>query len=82
MPTAVYIEAGTRRVFACSVDFPGWCRSAKDEAAALEALAAYANRYAPVAERAGVRFPHRRARFEVVERDGLRAQDRAPTSPA
>jgi hypothetical protein len=48
----VYIESGNKRVFACAFDWPGWCRSAKDEAGALDALAAYASRYAPVARRA------------------------------
>ena len=37
----VAIEAGTKRVFATAVDWPGWSRSAKTEEAALEALAAY-----------------------------------------
>jgi hypothetical protein len=55
-PTAVYLEVGTKRVFACSVDWPGWCRSGKDEAAALAALAGYAPRYAVVADLAGKRF--------------------------
>ena len=67
----VYVEAGDKKVFACSIDFPGWCRSAKTEELALEALAAYAPRYAEVAERAKAAFPARaRAgeRFEVVER--------------
>jgi hypothetical protein len=42
----VYVEKGKRRVFAAAVDWPGWCRSGKDEHAALEALEAYAPRYA------------------------------------
>jgi hypothetical protein len=67
MPTEVYVETGTKKVFVCSVAFPGWCRSGKDEESALAALAAYADRYAPVAERAGVRFA-RRPTFDVVER--------------
>ena len=37
-PIAVYLELGAKKVFACSVDFPGWCRSGKDEQLALEAL--------------------------------------------
>jgi hypothetical protein len=53
----VYLEVGSKKVFACSYDWPGWCRSGKDEDAALAALAAYAARYRPVAERAGLRFP-------------------------
>jgi len=63
----VYIEAGRKRVFACAVDWPGWCRSGTDEAAALEALAAYASRYALVAQAASVVFPSK-PQFDVVER--------------
>ena len=50
---AVALEVGTRRVFACALDWPGWCRAGKTEDAAVEALVAYAPRYAPVAEAAG-----------------------------
>lgn len=67
--TDVYIEAGNKRVFACALDWPGWCRSAKDEAAALEALATYASRYAPAARRAKQSFdPKQAVSFRVVER--------------
>lgn len=55
--TAVGLEVGTKRVFAWAFDWPGWCRSGKDEELALEALATYVPRYAVVAERAGLRFP-------------------------
>ncbi len=69
MTTPVYLEVGSKRVFACSLDWPGWCRSGKTDEAALEALAAYAPRYAPVAAEAGKRFPKNAATsFEVVER--------------
>jgi hypothetical protein len=64
----VYFEAGKTRVFACSLAWPGWCRRAKTEELALEALVEYAPRYAPVAKRAGVRFPAAVPTFEVVER--------------
>jgi hypothetical protein len=67
----VYIEVGDKKVFACSIDFPGWCRSSRTEEQALEALAAYAPRYAEVAERAKAAFPAPAKvgeRFEVVER--------------
>jgi len=64
----VYLEAGTTRVFACSLDWPGWCRRAKTDEEALDALAAYAPRYAVVAKRAGVRFPAAAPTFNVVER--------------
>ncbi len=54
--TGVYLEAGARRVFACAVDWPGWCRSGRGEEQALTALATAASRYAVVAALAGVAF--------------------------
>src|SRR5215472_1320979 len=67
--TAVYIESGSKRVFACALEWPGWCRSGKNEAQALEALAAAAQRYAVVAAAAGLPFPTRTSiTFDVVER--------------
>ena len=67
--TAVVLEVGKRRVFADAIDWPGWCRAAKDEDGALEALAAYAALYRVVTDEAGVRFPARVASsFDVVER--------------
>jgi hypothetical protein len=67
--TKVYLECGSKKVFASALDWPGWCRSGKTEEAALEALAAYAPRYAAVAREAGVRFPADvAADFDVVER--------------
>jgi hypothetical protein len=68
-PIPVYLELGAKKVFACSIDFPGWCRSGKTEELALETLADYAPRYAEVAKQAKVAFPARAGeRFEVVER--------------
>jgi len=64
--TKVYLEVGQKRVFACSVDWPGWTRSGKDEAAALAALEAYAERYAPIA--AAAKLPFKPGSFDVVER--------------
>lgn len=67
--TPVYLEVGTKRVFACSLDWPGWCRSGRTDELALEALGAYAPRYSIVAARADVEFPSSAAdEFEVVER--------------
>ncbi len=69
MPTPVYLEVGSKKVFACALDWPGWARAAKTEEEALDALATYADRYRPVAEAAGVRFPTSAAKdFDVVER--------------
>jgi hypothetical protein len=41
----VYLEVGPKKTFACALEWPGWCRSGKDEPAALEAFLAYASRY-------------------------------------
>ena len=68
-PTTVYLEVGQKRMFACALAWPGWCRSAKTEEQALDALAAYAERYAVVAREAGISFPPiGRNAFHVVER--------------
>jgi hypothetical protein len=63
----VVIETGARRAFASALEWPGWARAGRDDAAALEALATYADRFRPVAERAGLRLPARPA-LDVVER--------------
>ena len=65
----VYIESGRTRTFACAYDWPGWCRSAKGEEAALASLADYTARYAPVAKRAKLPFAAgSAASFRVLER--------------
>ncbi len=50
---AVCLEVTPTQTFASALDWPGWCRAGRDESAALEALASYAERYAPVARRPG-----------------------------
>lgn len=45
----VALERGRTWVFASAVDWPGWCRRAKGEEAAVQALLDYADRYAPIA---------------------------------
>jgi hypothetical protein len=64
---AVCVEVTPKQTFASAVDWPGWCRAGRDEGAALEALAGYAERYASVAAQAGLRLPSTVA-FDVVER--------------
>lgn len=67
--TPVYMEVGTKRQFASALEWPGWCRSGKDEQSAMAALEGAAPRYAAVAKAAGVPFSSEEAvRFEVVER--------------
>ncbi|MCA9867877.1 MAG: hypothetical protein KIS95_13160 [Anaerolineae bacterium] len=66
----VYLEIGQKRTFAGAIDWPGWGRSGRDEAAALGALFDYGPRYAPIAKRADLEFtvPQRVDTFHVVER--------------
>jgi len=52
----IYLEIGQKRVFAGAIDWPGWCRAAKDENAALQALLDAAPRYAKVLSRSQLGF--------------------------
>lgn len=53
----VYLEAGRKRVFACAVEWPGWCRSGRSEEEALNALLAYGERYARAVASTGLAVP-------------------------
>jgi len=66
----VFIESGQKRVFAGAVDWPGWCRTARDEASALQALLDYAPRYADMLCAEGFDFaaPGGTAGFNILER--------------
>jgi len=69
----VYLEAGARKTFACAVDWPGWCRSGRDEAQALEALASYADRYRAVYELLGLKaLAQKDGALEISGTFGLR----------
>lgn len=72
MPTVIdcLVEAGAKRAFACSAAWPGWCRSGRDERAALEALQNYGTRYASVLRDGRIRFsaPRSVSSLRVVER--------------
>jgi hypothetical protein len=67
---AVYLEVGDKRVFAGAIDWPAWARSGRDEDAALEALLAYAPRYARALKgtRLGFEVPEEPSALRVVER--------------
>ena len=54
---AVVVEASPRKAFASAVEWPGWSRAGKTDDLAIEALLAYAPRYATVAKEAGFDFP-------------------------
>jgi len=66
----IYLEVGSKRVFAGSVDWPGWCRSGRDEDAAVQMLFAYAPRYALVLRSSQLGFepPADPSAFTVAER--------------
>ena len=44
----VYLECGAKWTFACAFDWPGWCRRARGDEEAIEALLGHASRYAAV----------------------------------
>jgi hypothetical protein len=53
----VGVEVTPKKSFASALEWPGWTRAGKTPEAAVEALAAYAPRYAEVAKRAKLAFP-------------------------
>ena len=63
----VGIETTDTKVFASALDWPGWSRAGRTEAAALEALAAVRARYAAVVHLATIAGPGD-GPLEVVER--------------
>jgi hypothetical protein len=65
----VYLEVGTKRVFAGGIGWPGWCRSGRDADAALEALVAHASRYEEVVHglRPAFHPPSSTADLRVIE---------------
>jgi predicted RNase H-like HicB family nuclease len=64
----VGVEITPKKAFASALDWPGWTRAGKDPEAALAALAAAAERYAPVARKAGLEVPpNPEPTFDVVE---------------
>jgi hypothetical protein len=66
----VYLEDGKKRTFAGALEWPGWCRSARDEVAALQALFDYRLRYARAIQGAHLGFkpPQDLTAFLLVER--------------
>jgi hypothetical protein len=66
----VYLETGKKRTFAGAIDWPGWCRSGRDEASAMQSLFEYAPRYARVLQGTHLEFraPPDLSAFEVIER--------------
>ena len=69
-PIPVALEIGRTRTFASALDWPGWARSGRDEAAALAALLAYGPRYqrALRSTQLSIHVPTNPAAFTVTER--------------
>ncbi len=72
MPTSfpIYLEVGQKRIFAGALDWPGWCRSGRDEESALQALIDYGPRYAKVLKtaRLGFKAPADLSAFKIKDR--------------
>ena len=70
MALEVVVESVRGRAFASATGWPGWCRSGRDEDAAVTALVGYTERFALVVQRAGLRLPTSPAALapRVVER--------------
>jgi hypothetical protein len=66
----VYLNIGKKLTFAGAIDWPGWCRSGRDEALALQALFDYGPRYTQVLRgtQLGFRAPADVSALAVVER--------------
>jgi hypothetical protein len=93
-PITIYLEIGQKKVFAGAVEWPGWCRAGRDEAAAIQALLAYGPRYGRILQAANISFqaPTDTAALAIVERlagnattdfgapDAVPASDIAPFS--
>jgi len=68
--TPVYLEIGSKRAFAGAIDWPGWCRSGRDAASALETLVSYGPRYAQALQAVplAIELPASSSALAVVER--------------
>ena len=66
----VYLEIGQTRTFAVALDWPGWCRSGRDESSAVQVLCDYGPRYARALQRTQLLFraPSEASALVVVER--------------
>lgn len=66
----VYLEVGTKRIFASAVEWPGWSRAGRTEEDAVGRLADYGPRYAAMLGRSGIaiELPTDRSGFDVGDR--------------
>ncbi len=54
--TNIYLEISEKKTFACALQWPGWYRSGKTEAEAIQALVDSAPHYQVIARKAGLEF--------------------------
>lgn len=66
----IYLEIGQKKVFAAAIDWPGWCRSGRDEASAMQALLEASPRYARLLHGTNLAFdpPQNIETFHIIER--------------
>jgi hypothetical protein len=66
----VYLETGKKRAFTGALEWPGWCRSARNEGTALQTLFDYRLRYSQAIQSAQLGFepPVDLSDFRLVER--------------
>ena len=55
-PRKAFIETGKKKTFIGAIEWPGWCRSARDEESALRALVEYGPRYAQALQVKEIKF--------------------------
>ncbi len=72
----IYLEIARSKVFACALQWPGWCRSGKDEESAIRTLLDYAPRYFRILQPTGL------ALTIPTGKDELTIVDRVAGSPA
>jgi hypothetical protein len=53
----VFLEGASHKTFCGALNYPGWCRSGRDEDTAMQALLVYAPRYAAVLQADNQPFP-------------------------
>jgi len=68
----IFIEGASHKTFCGALDYPGWCRSGRDENIATQALLAYAPCYAEVLQADKLPFP------EVNDLSQLVVAERVP----
>jgi len=68
IPIRVLVETTPKKVFVSALEWPGWSRGARDEAAAVELLLAVVPRYAEMAAAAGFELPVDGLEIKVAER--------------